>query len=263
MTAAHAGAAVAPDRVDLVHEDDGGSVVLGLFEQVADPRGTDTDEHFNEVGSGDGEERHAGFACDRAGQQGFPGPGRAEQQHTFGDLGAHRLELLRVLEELLDFTELVDGRIGARNVGEGDLGRVLGHHLGFGLAELHDLAAATLHVLHQQEEHDDDQQERQHGRHDGDEGPGLFRVKLDLGDQALVDPVGKLFAVYLGVVDGGELGGVTAVAALPFDGLGAVPDRGDLQLLALEAAVFNGIGELGPGQFFGSVGALQQADADP
>ena len=35
VTAAHAGAAVAADGVDLVHEDDAGRVLLGLLEQVA------------------------------------------------------------------------------------------------------------------------------------------------------------------------------------------------------------------------------------
>jgi hypothetical protein len=153
VAAAHAGAAVAADGVDLVHEDDGGRVGLGLLEQVADPGGADTDEHLDEVGPGDGEERHAGLAGDGAGEQGLAGPGRAVQQHALGDLGAHGLELLRVLEELLDLAQLLDGLVGAGDVGEGDLRRVLGDHLGLGLAELHDPAAATLHVLHQQEEH--------------------------------------------------------------------------------------------------------------
>jgi hypothetical protein len=35
VAAAHAGAAVAADGVDLVHEDDAGRVLLGLLEEVA------------------------------------------------------------------------------------------------------------------------------------------------------------------------------------------------------------------------------------
>src|SRR5690606_2222564 len=54
VAAAHAGAAVAANRVDLVDEDDRGGVGLGLLEQVADPGGAHTDEHFDEVRTGDG-----------------------------------------------------------------------------------------------------------------------------------------------------------------------------------------------------------------
>ena len=49
VATAHAGAAVAADGVDLVDEDDRGGVLLGLLEQVADPGGTDADEHLDEV----------------------------------------------------------------------------------------------------------------------------------------------------------------------------------------------------------------------
>ena len=59
VAAAHAGAAVAADGVDLVDEDDGGRVLLGLLEQVAHAGGTDADEHLDEVGAGDRVERDA------------------------------------------------------------------------------------------------------------------------------------------------------------------------------------------------------------
>ena len=90
VAAAHAGAAVAADGVDLVDEDDGGGVLLGLLEQVAHAGGTDTDEHLDEVGAGDRVERHAGLAGDGAGQQRLAGAGRAVEQDALGDLGARR-----------------------------------------------------------------------------------------------------------------------------------------------------------------------------
>ena len=43
------GATVAPDSVDLVHEDDAGTRLLGLLEEVAHARGADADEHLDEV----------------------------------------------------------------------------------------------------------------------------------------------------------------------------------------------------------------------
>ena len=95
VAAAHAGAAVAADGVDLVHEDDARRVLLRLLEQVADAAGADADEHLDEVRARDREERHAGLARDRAREQRLTGAGRAVEQHALGDPRAERLELLR------------------------------------------------------------------------------------------------------------------------------------------------------------------------
>ena len=121
VAAAHAGAAVAADGVDLVHEDDAGGVLLRLLEEVADAAGADADEHLDEVRAGDREERDAGLAGDRAGEQRLAGAGRAVEQHALRDPGAERLELLRVLEELLDLVQLLHRLVGAGDVAEGDL----------------------------------------------------------------------------------------------------------------------------------------------
>jgi hypothetical protein len=102
VAAAHTGAAVPPDGVDLVDEDDRGGVRLGLLEQVAHAAGADSDEHLDEVRAGDRVERHAGLAGDRAGQQRLAGAGRAVQQDALGDLGADRPGTWPALEELLD-----------------------------------------------------------------------------------------------------------------------------------------------------------------
>ena len=129
-----------------------GRVGLGLLEQVAHAGGADADEHLDEVRAGDRVERHAGLAGDGAGQQGLAGAGRAVEQHALGDLGADRQELGGLGEELLDLVELLDGLVGAGDVGEGDLRGVLGRELGPGLAELHDPRAAALHLAHQEPE---------------------------------------------------------------------------------------------------------------
>src|SRR5580693_833138 len=50
-------AAIKPDSVDFVDEDDAGRVLLALLEHVAHPRRTHANEHLHEVGTGDGEER--------------------------------------------------------------------------------------------------------------------------------------------------------------------------------------------------------------
>ena len=161
VTAAHAGAAMAADGVDLVHEDDAGRVLLGLLEEVADAAGADADEHLDEVRAGDREERDARLAGDGAGEQGLAGAGRPVEQHALGNPRAERLELLRVLEELLDLVQLLDGLVGAGDVAEGDLGRVDRHPLGPGLAEVHDPRAAALHLVHQEDPEREDEDERE------------------------------------------------------------------------------------------------------
>jgi hypothetical protein len=73
VAAAEAGAALATDRVDFVDEDDARRVLLGLLEHVAHARSADADEHLDEVGTGNREERHLGLAGDGLGQQGLAG----------------------------------------------------------------------------------------------------------------------------------------------------------------------------------------------
>src|SRR5207344_1742980 len=121
VTAAEAGAAVAADRVDLVHEDDAGARLLRLLEEVAHTGGADADEHLDEVRAGDGEEGDTGFTGDRAREQRLTGAGRPIEQDALGDPCAERLELLRVLEELLDLVQLLDGLVDAGDVLEADL----------------------------------------------------------------------------------------------------------------------------------------------
>src|SRR5262249_404724 len=121
VAAAEASAAVTPDGVDLVHEDDARRRLLRLLEQIAYTGGADADEHLDEVGARDREERTARLACDRTREQRLTGTGRPVQQHALRDARAERLELLRVLEELLDLLELLDGLVHACDVLEADL----------------------------------------------------------------------------------------------------------------------------------------------
>ncbi|MNI53430.1 hypothetical protein D3C73_1082580 [compost metagenome] len=100
MTAAHTGTTVTTDGVDFVDKDDAWSVFLGLFEHIANTAGTDTDEHFDEIGTGNGEERHFGFASNRLGQQGFTGTRRTHHQHAAWNATAQTLELARIPQKL-------------------------------------------------------------------------------------------------------------------------------------------------------------------
>ena len=138
-----------------------GAFALACSNRSRTRRGADTDEHLDEVRTGDRVERHPGLAGDGAGEQRLTGTGRAEQQHALGDLRAERLVLGRVLQEVLDLVQLLDGLVGTGHVGERRLRRVLGDQLGLGLAEVEHPGAAALHLRHEQQQQDHQDRDRQ------------------------------------------------------------------------------------------------------
>src|SRR5581483_1735499 len=172
VPAAEARGAVAADGVDLVDEDDAGGVLLALDEEVADARRADTDEHLDEVGARDREERHAGLARDGAREERLAGTRRPDEQHTLRDPAAELRELLRVLEERDDLLELLLRLLDPGHVGERVLLLRLGQELGAALPEGHRLAAAHLHLAHE-ENPDADQEEHRHPLHEQDDVPGV------------------------------------------------------------------------------------------
>ena len=106
-----------------------GAFFLRLLEQVAHAAGADADEHLDEVGAGDREERHVRLAGDGAGEQRLAGAGRADQQHALRDAAAEALELLRIVQELDDLLQLLLGLVDAGDVVEGDAAMRLGEQL--------------------------------------------------------------------------------------------------------------------------------------
>ena len=144
VTAADTGAALAPDGIDLVDEDDAWAVLLGLIEKIADAACADTDEHLNEIRAADGEERHACFASYCTGEQGFTGPRRAKEQHALRDLGTDGFEFLWFLEKVDDFLEFFLDLVSTSHVGKGDAVLAVDGDAGLALTKLVHLAAATL-----------------------------------------------------------------------------------------------------------------------
>ena len=84
MTAAEAGATVPADGVDLVHEDDAGRGLLRLLEEVAHAGRADADEHLDEVGARDREERDAGLPATARASSVLPVPGGPYRSTPFG-----------------------------------------------------------------------------------------------------------------------------------------------------------------------------------
>ena len=161
VATAQARTAMAADRVDFVDEDDAGGTLLGLLEHVAHARCTHTHEHFNEVGTGNREERHIGFAGNRPRQQRLAGAGRTDQQRAFWNLAAEALELVRILQEVDDLDQIVLGLFDASHIFKRDLAVALGQQLGLGFAEAHGLARPRLHLADEEHPHADQQQHRQ------------------------------------------------------------------------------------------------------
>src|SRR5207253_10744940 len=69
---AEAGAALAPDGIDLIHEHDAGRVLLGLIEEVPNAAGANANEHLDKLRPRDREEGHSRFA----------GHGLRSEEHT-------------------------------------------------------------------------------------------------------------------------------------------------------------------------------------
>ena len=92
-----------PDGIDLVDEDNTGSTLLALLEQVTDAARAHSDEHFDEVRAGNRKERYVGLAGHGARQQRLACTGRTDQQDALGNPPAELLKLLRLSQELDDF----------------------------------------------------------------------------------------------------------------------------------------------------------------
>ena len=201
MTTTKAGATVTAHGIDFVDEDDARRMRLALLEQIAHARGTDADEHFNEVGTGHAEERTPRFTGHGLGEQRLTGTRRAHEERALGEATAKLCELLRVLEELDDFLKLDLGFVSTGHVGERDLGRVAAEQLRLALAERERLVAAGLHLAEQENPEADEEQVRQHGHEEAAEvgarlrrgrlHAGLVEVFLLLGGRALHQAHGK------------------------------------------------------------------------
>ena len=148
VPAAQARAAMPAHGVDFIDEDDAGRVLLALLEQVAHAAGAHAHEHLHEIRTGDGEERHAGFARDGARQQRLAGARRADQQHALGNAAAQLLEFLRLAQELDDLLQFFLGLFHAGHVLERDLLLLRGMQPRAALAEAQRLVAAALHLPH-------------------------------------------------------------------------------------------------------------------
>ena len=164
IASAIADAAASAHGINFVDEDDARSVFLSLLEHIAHTARPDTHEHFNEVGAGDREERHARFAGNRARQQRLAGSRRADEQRALGNFAAKARELLRVAQKLDDFLQFLLCLVNSGNIVECHSPLLLAQKLCAGLSKAHRAsAAAALHPVHEIYPDPDQNNERQEG----------------------------------------------------------------------------------------------------
>ena len=147
-------------RVELVDENDARRLRFGLLKEIADAGGTYADEHLDEFGSAQAEERHVRLAGNGAGEQRLAGPRRADEQHAFRDPAAEVGVLLRVLEELDDLLQFFFRFVDAGDVREPNLHFIVGVNLRAAARERHDAAFRAAHPPEEEAPDADEEDER-------------------------------------------------------------------------------------------------------
>jgi len=142
-----------------------GACLRGL-EQVAYARRAHAYEHLHEVGTGDGDERHARFAGDGPRDQRLTGAGGTDEQHALGNARADVLELAGDLQEVDDFGDLLFHRAVTGNVGEGGFRFVGVVHLGARAPDVHHRAHLSLRAARDEPPECTDQCDHDREAHD-------------------------------------------------------------------------------------------------
>ena len=208
-----------------------GACLRAVWNRSRTRDGPHPDEHLHEVRSRHRQERHAGLAGDRPGQQGLPGARRPHQEDALGDLGPDLLEPVSRAEEVdhlgdLELDAVVAGHVGER--GSRPLGRI---HLGLRTPDRHDAAHLALGPSGQPDEQQDDDRPVQQVGDDGRPRAGRVGGELEVLDVPGVELELGGVVVELGALDGEFLSGAAGVG----DVAGVLVDGGLTHLIALRA----------------------------
>mmetsp|Transcript_51386 Transcript_51386/g.111849 ORF Transcript_51386/g.111849 Transcript_51386/m.111849 type:complete len:219 (-) Transcript_51386:585-1241(-) len=129
--------------INLIDEDDAGSILLGLFEEITNTGCADPREDLHELRRGDAEEGHTGLAGHSLGQQGLSGSWWAHKQRSFGDLSA-KLRIPRgVLQEIDHLHQFRLCSVAACHVGKFHLGVSVLDDARLGFAQLERISAGA------------------------------------------------------------------------------------------------------------------------
>ena len=125
IATANAGTALTTDGIDLIDEHDAGRLLLGFFEQITNPAGSDTHKQLNKFRRRHREKWDLGLPGNGSGQQRFSGSRWSDQKNTTWDFCAKTNEGFRLLQKGHDLLELLLGLVDASDILEPDLKIVL------------------------------------------------------------------------------------------------------------------------------------------
>ena len=165
VATAEAVTTAASHRIDFVDEDQAGGVFARLLEHIADAAGTDTNKHFDKVGSADAEEAGIGLTGNGFGEQGFASSGRAHHQNALRDATTQLLELFRVTEKFHQFGNLILGFFDTGHVLKGSFIAVFGEEPGLRFTEAEGSLARRLDLPQKNEPDENTTQNQRGGTH--------------------------------------------------------------------------------------------------
>mmetsp|Transcript_17410 Transcript_17410/g.28907 ORF Transcript_17410/g.28907 Transcript_17410/m.28907 type:complete len:326 (-) Transcript_17410:173-1150(-) len=113
--------------INLVDKDNTRCIGTRFLEQVTDATRSDTDKHFNKVGTRHAVEWNAGFTSHSLGQQCLSRTGRSAQQGTLGNLGTQFGKLFGFLQKIHKLHNFLLGFVTPRHVGKGSRHFFLAH----------------------------------------------------------------------------------------------------------------------------------------
>src|SRR6266567_544629 len=178
VIAIDAGATLPTDGIDFIDEDDAGSRLLGLVEEVTHPAGADTDQHFDKLRAAHREERHFRLTCHSTGKQGLTGSRRPYEQHTTRDFAAQALEFARRLQKFHHLHQIVFGFIHTSHIRKGSTGPISWHNLGSGLPKAEGILLALSCPATNEEDHANHYNEGEEVDENGQQG---IRISDGLG----------------------------------------------------------------------------------
>ncbi|CCJ91059.1 hypothetical protein BN132_2987 [Cronobacter turicensis 564] len=180
VTATKTGATLATHGIDFIDKDDARRRFFSLFEHVANTGRAHTHEHFYEVGTGDGKERHFRLARDSFRQQGFTGTRRADHQDALRNFTAQLLETARLAQVFHQLADFLFRFVAACHVSESGFDLIFRQHARLAFAERHGaFATAALHLAHKEYPDPNQQQHREPGDEDSGQQALLFRRFAD------------------------------------------------------------------------------------
>ena len=160
MSATQSASALTADGIDFIDEYDTWCILLSLGKEIAYAGCADADEHFYEIGTGDGEERNARLSCYSSGKKGLACTWRSDEKNALRNLGADSRITSRIFQEIDDFGKFFLRFVLTCDIIKVDMDLAFACHLRSGLAKAHDASAAALCLVHDPEPYDDKDDDR-------------------------------------------------------------------------------------------------------